>query len=111
MLREYPDAGAKSIDVRSATGDVLYNRICVPENSGTSQSVESVGSRCTQKSMLVRLPFWIRPSSEDWARPSAFTSCQNRKPDWGLFFSEANARVLRASGRGVSWRSGDHRLS
>ena len=64
MFRVYPESGAKSIDVRSATGPVPYTRICVPANSGTSHIVESVGSRCTQKSMLVKLPFCTRPSSD-----------------------------------------------
>ena len=46
MLREYPVSGAKSIDVRSATGDALsYSRMLSPPNSGTIHSVESLAWR------------------------------------------------------------------
>ena len=52
-----------------------------PLNSGWNQRLESAGSRYTQKSMSSRSPSTTRPSSASWERPSAFRSCQKRKPE------------------------------
>ena len=112
MLRVYPDAGAKSIDVRSGTAWVLsYSRMLSPANWGTIHSVESLARRCTQKSMSVRLPSCTSPSSPGSPRPLAFASFQKRNPDCAALTSSAETSTLRASGRGVSCHSADHRLS
>src|SRR5256886_7856311 len=112
MFRVYPDAAAESIDVRSGTAWVLsYSRMLSPANSGTIHRVESLACRCTQKSMSVRLPSCTSPSSPGSPRPLPFASLQNRKPDCAAFTSNAETSTLRASGRGVSCLSGDHRLS
>src|SRR5713226_2800284 len=61
--------------------------------------------------MSVRLPLCTKPSSLGWAMPSPLKSSQNRKPELALSAWYAHTKTLRASGRGVSWRIGDHWLS
>src|SRR3990172_4111733 len=89
------------MDVRSATGSLPYRATSVPARTGVIQR-SPFTSRSTQKSTLGSLPAATTPS---WTAPA------NRNPLRVASAWNGKINTFRASGRGVSAITSDHRLS